>query len=73
MTNIEHPSYYTEGKIETVDFIMDKQLNFCKGNAIKYIVRAGKKHKKTEIEDLKKAIIYLNFEIKRLESKNAIK
>lgn len=64
---INHPSHYTDGKIEVIDFIEDKQLNFHRGNAIKYIARAGKKNKETEIEDLKKADWYINREIQRLE------
>ena len=63
---INHPSHYTDGKIEVIDFIEDKQLNFHRGNAIKYIARAGKKNKETEIEDLKKADWYINREIQRL-------
>lgn len=41
--NISHPSHYTYGKIECIDFILDKGLDFSLGNAIKYIVRAGHK------------------------------
>lgn len=63
---INHPSHYTDGKIEVIDFIEEKQLNFHRGNAIKYIARAGKKNKETEIEDLKKADWYINREIQRL-------
>lgn len=64
---INHPSHYTDGKIEVIDFIEDKQLNFHRGNAIKYIARAGKKNKEKEIEDLEKAVWYINREIQRLE------
>ena len=64
---INHPSHYTDGKIEVIDFIEEKQLNFHRGNAIKYISRAGKKNKETEIEDLEKAAWYINREIQRLE------
>ena len=64
---VNHPSHYTDGKIEVIDFIDDKGLNFERGNAIKYICRAGKKYPDKEIEDLEKAIWYLNREIKRLK------
>lgn len=64
---INHPSHYTDGKIEVIDFIEEKQLNFHRGNAIKYIARAGKKNKEKEIEDLEKAAWYINREIQRLE------
>lgn len=69
MTNdvVNHPSHYTDGKIEVIDFIEDKGLNFHRGNAVKYIARAGKKDKSKEVEDLRKAVWYLNREIERLE------
>jgi hypothetical protein len=64
---VNHPSHYTDGKIEVIDFIEDKKLNYHRGNAVKYIARAGKKDPTKEIEDLKKAQWYINREIKRLE------
>lgn len=67
---INHPSHYNDGKIEVIDFIEDKQLNFHRGNAVKYIARAGKKDKSKEVEDLKKAQWYIEREIKRLEQNN---
>ena len=51
-----------------IDFIEDKCLNFHRGNAVKYIARAGKKNPEKEIEDLKKAAWYINREIERLEN-----
>lgn len=71
--NVNHPSHYTDGKIEVIEYIEDKQLGFCLGNAVKYISRAGKKKsgnltdKEKEIEDLKKAVFYINYRIKELE------
>lgn len=65
---VNHPLHYTSGKIETIDFIEDQSLNFHRGNAVKYIVRAGKKDPEKEIEDLKKAAWYINREIARLEN-----
>ena len=64
---VNHPSHYTDGKIEVINFIDDKHLNFCRGNAVKYIARAGKKDPNKEIEDLEKAVWYLNHEIARLK------
>ena len=55
---VNHPSHYTDGKIEVIDFIEDKNLGFHLGNAVKYISRAGKKDPNKEIEDLEKAIWY---------------
>ena len=63
---VNHPSHYTDGKIEVIDFIEDKGLNFHRGNAVKYIARAGKKDPNREIEDLQKAVLYLDREIERL-------
>ena len=63
---VNHPSHYTQGKIECIDFITDKGLNFCRGNAVKYIVRAGLKDKSKEIEDLEKAVFYIRREIEDL-------
>lgn len=60
---VDHPSHYCNGKIECIDYIQDQKLNFCRGNAIKYIVRAGLKDPEKEIEDLEKAIFYLKREI----------
>ena len=68
--NVNHPSHYTNGKIEVIDFIVDKGLNFHRGNAVKYIARAGKKDPAKEVEDLRKAVWYLNREITRLTGEN---
>ena len=72
---VNHPAHYTYGKIECIDFILDKGLDFPLGNAVKYIVRAGHKHSDNmsitdkQIEDLKKAKKYIDFEIEHLEGK----
>ena len=63
--NVNHPSHYTDGKIEVIDFIEDKKLGYHLGNAVKYISRAGKKDPDKYIEDLQKAVWYLNREIER--------
>lgn len=67
--SVNHPSHYANGKIEVIDFIEDKKLGFHLGNAIKYISRAGKKDPDKTIEDLKKAIWYINRQISVLENK----
>ena len=64
---VYRPAHYTDGKIEVIDFIEDKKLGFCLGNAIKYIARAGKKDPTKEIEDLNKAKWYVERRIKELE------
>lgn len=68
LTNaVNHPSHYNKGKIEVIDFIADQKLNFARGNAVKYVCRAGSKDPETEIQDLEKAIWYINHEIKMLK------
>ena len=74
---INHPSHYTDGGIETIDFIEAKKLNFNLGNAVKYISRAGKKAQnnghdvltETAIIDIEKAVWYLNRELTTLKGK----
>ena len=66
---VEHPAHYTSGRIEVIDFIEDQKLNYHRGNAVKYISRAGKKDKTKEAEDLKKAVWYLQREIYQIEGK----
>ena len=67
--NVNHPSHYTSGKIEVIDFIEDKELGFHLGNAVKYISRAGRKNPDKIVEDLQKAVWYINREIGRLEGR----
>ena len=67
---VNHPQHYTDGNIEVIDFIEDKHLNYHRGNAVKYISRAGKKDPAKEVEDLQKAAWYINREIQRLEAQN---
>lgn len=64
---INHPSHYT-GKNGVECIQVTEQFNFNRGNAIKYIWRAGEKNVNCEIEDLKKAIWYIEREIKRIEN-----
>lgn len=60
---VNHPAHYTQGGIEAIDYIRakltpDEFSGYCKGNALKYISRAGKKT--NESEDLAKAKWYLD-------------
>ena len=73
--NINQPSHYKTGGIETIAFIKAKLgpegfKAYCRGNALKYLSRAGKKDKAKEAEDIKKAIVYLNWEIEELEKED---
>lgn len=62
---VNHPAHYTAYVgIEVID--LTEQLNFNRGNAVKYIARAGLKSKQSEVEDLRKAAWYLEREIKRI-------
>lgn len=56
---INHPAHYTDGKFETIAAIESWRLGYHLGNAVKYISRAGKKSKDTELEDLRKARWYI--------------
>lgn len=72
---VNHPSHYTSGKIEVIDFIEDKELNFNLGNVIKYVARAGRKKSQGKsleakaLEDLKKAQFYIDREIATREAR----
>jgi len=60
-TNRYGPSYYRRGTVDVWDFIREQGLSFHLGNVIKYVCRAG--YKDNDIQDLKKAIHYLENEI----------
>jgi hypothetical protein len=62
--NVSHPDHYTFGNIEVIDAIEDWRLPYHLGNVVKYVVRAGRKSKETELEDLQKARFYLSRYIK---------
>ena len=64
---INSPSHYTDGGIETIDFIEAKGLNYHLGNVVKYVSRAGKKDPAKKLEDLEKARWYLEREIGRVQ------
>jgi hypothetical protein len=68
MEAVNHPQHYggENNPYEAIKVIIAHDLNFNRGNVIKYILRAGKKE--NEIEDLKKAMFYLNQEINRLSA-----
>jgi hypothetical protein len=61
---VNHPQHYT-GHASGVECIqITEHMNFCLGNAVKYIWRAGEKG--DAVEDLRKARWYLDREIARL-------
>jgi hypothetical protein len=61
MSTIDHPDHYQGQNLEAIDVIEAFDLNFSLGNAIKYILRAGRKGVRKE--DLEKAVWYINREI----------
>jgi hypothetical protein len=64
---VNHPSHYAEGWSNGAEVIdITENLNFNRGNAVKYIARAGRKDAMKTIEDLKKARWYIDRELKRL-------
>ncbi len=73
--NVDHPYHYggCGNPYETINVIEAWDLGFCLGNAVKYISRAGKKSSDTEIEDLKKAIWYIERRIQELNENDMSK
>jgi hypothetical protein len=64
---VHSPRHYVAGRIEVIDVICAFGLNFCRGAAVKYVIRAGRKSKRTELQDLEKAVCVLQREIKRVK------
>lgn len=66
---VDHPQHYggKENPYEAIKVIEAWELGFCLGNVVKYLSRAGKKDPKKEVEDLKKALWYLQRRIEHLK------
>lgn len=64
---VDHPEHYNHGSIEAITVIEDWDLDFHLGNVVKYICRSGKKEG-NEVQDLEKALWYLQRKIKNLNS-----
>lgn len=69
---VNHPAHYLQHPSGVECITITEHFNFNRGNAIKYIWRAGEKSSVSLLEDLRKAQWYLNREISRLE-KEAIR
>ena len=69
---VNHPQHYggENNPYEAIKVIDAWELGFSLGNTVKYISRAGKKRKDKELEDLRKALWYLQHHIGTLEEKN---
>lgn len=65
---VNQPSHYNRGSIEVIDFIEDQGFakNYYRGNAIKYLSRAGHKDPSKTAQDLEKAVWYIQREIASL-------
>ena len=69
---VNHPPHYTSDPSGVECIAITQHRNFCVGNAIKYLWRAGLKdagNSEKTIEDLKKAVFYINQDITRLGGK----
>ena len=66
---VDHPQHYggKENPYEAIKVIEAWELGFCLGNVVKYLSRAGKKNPKKEVEDLEKALWYLQRRIEHLK------
>ena len=66
MSQVDHPAHYRKGSgFEAIDVIEAWELGFNLGNAVKYISRAGIKSSDSDVQDLEKALWYINREISR--------
>lgn len=63
--NINHPAHYTKG-IETIEYIRSWEMDYVRGNIIKYVTRAPYKHD-NPLQDLEKAKFYLEYLIKEIK------
>jgi hypothetical protein len=63
--NVNHPKHYTEHPSGVECIQVTEHMNFCIGNAVKYLWRAGLKHDDS-LEDLRKARWYIEREIQRI-------
>lgn len=71
---VEHPQHYTSDPSGVECIQITRHRNFNVGNAIKYLWRnglkesVGRESKDKQVEDLRKAIFYIEDEIERLEN-----
>ena len=72
-SNITSPQHYKRWAVQPYEFISQNNLEFWRGNIIKYVMRAGFKTKgglqdrEAEIEDLQKAMQYIDMRIKDIK------
>jgi hypothetical protein len=63
---VNHPPHYTQHQSGIECIQITEHMGFCLGNAVKYIWRADLKE--DAIEDMKKAIWYIEREIKKRQN-----
>jgi hypothetical protein len=66
--NVNHPRHYTKHPSGVECIQITEHMGFNLGNAMKYIWRADLKG--NQIEDLKKAVWYINREIQRISNES---
>lgn len=64
---VNNPPHYTSHPSGIEAIQITRHMNFNLGNAMKYLWRAGLKDATKTIEDLQKAVFYINDEIARLQ------
>ena len=75
---VNQPSHYTDNVVEPINLIMKNGMSFGKGNAVKYLARAGKKQyqdmsmEESEVTDLEKAIRYIQMEINLIKGEEVL-
>lgn len=65
---VNHPAHYTSDPSGVECITITRHRNFNIGNAFKYLWRAGLKDEATTVEDLRKAVFYIEDEIRRIQS-----
>ena len=75
---VKKPSHYSRYAIEPVTFVMENDMEFWRGNIIKYAARAGFKEydgmdeKQSEITDLEKVRRYAEMRINQLKGEDVL-
>lgn len=75
--NVNHPKHYTSHPSGVECIQITECHNFCVGNAMKYLWRAGlkfdadKSDSQKQVEDLEKAVWYIQREISRIKKNNS--
>jgi len=77
-SDIDNPSHYSRWKVQPITFILENDVEFWRGNIIKYAMRAGYKHRnglkdwESEIEDLEKIRRYAELRINHIKGEDLL-